>query len=115
MLIEEAIPIALRPLCNLDHQLAVDIAGYHAMLGQLDQGLEILEEVVAAEPTSPILLSLIAETYEDLGERDRALEWIDRSFDAGIQPSRFEGRPTLGKLIADERYAALVEKYAGAS
>lgn len=85
------------------------------MLGQLDQGLEILEEVVALKPTSPILLSLIAETFEDLGDRHRALEWVERAFDAEIEPSRFEDRPTLGNLVADERYTALVEKYAGAN
>lgn len=98
-----------------DLQLAIGIAGYHAMLGQLDQGLEILEEVVALKPTSPILLSLIAETFEDLGDRHRALEWVERAFDAEIEPSRFEDRPTLGNLVADERYTALVEKYAGAN
>ncbi len=90
--------------------LAIDVAGYHAMLGQSDQGIEVLEGVVATKPTSPILLSLIAETFEDLDDRNRALEWVERSFAAGIEPSRFEDRPTLGNLVADERYAALVEK-----
>jgi serine/threonine-protein kinase len=98
-----------------DLELAVSIAGYHAMLGQHDQGMGVLDEVVAAGPSSPILMSLIAETYEDLGDRERAIEWVERSFNAGVQPSRFEGRPTLGKLVADERYVALAKKHTVAS
>jgi tetratricopeptide (TPR) repeat protein len=97
-----------------DVDLATDVAGYHAMLGETEAGLELLDRVAAARPTSPLLISRIAETYSDLGERDRALKWVDRAFAAGEPRSRFEDRPTLSRLIADERYQALVEKYFGA-
>jgi hypothetical protein len=52
----------------------------------------------------------IAGTWEDLGERDRALEWVGRAFDRGVLPSRFENRPLLRGLVADERYRALVRE-----
>ena len=85
------------------------------MLGEQERGLEILDPVAAAEPTNPMIIPLIAETFEDLGDRERALDWVSRSFDAGVSPVRFEGRPTLGKLIADKRYQALASKHTGAS
>jgi tetratricopeptide (TPR) repeat protein/TolB-like protein len=97
-----------------DTDLATDVAGYHAMLGETQAGLELLDAVAATAPESPLLISKIAETYSDLGERDRALEWVDRAFAAGEPRSRFEDRPTMSRLIADERYQALVEKYFGA-
>jgi serine/threonine protein kinase/tetratricopeptide (TPR) repeat protein len=98
-----------------NHQHTILLAGYHAMLGQQQEGLEILEEVIQADPTYPLYFSLIAETFEDLGERERSLEWVERAFAAGEPQSRFEGRPTLRKLVADERYQALVDIHFGAS
>ena len=84
------------------------------MLGETQAGLELLDAVAATAPEGPLLISKIAETYSDLGERDRALDWVDRAFAAGEPRSRFEDRPTMSRLIADERYQALVEKYFGA-
>jgi tetratricopeptide (TPR) repeat protein/tRNA A-37 threonylcarbamoyl transferase component Bud32/TolB-like protein len=98
-----------------DLQLAATLAGYYAMLDERERGLGLLESVVATDPTSPMILSLVAEVFEDLGDRERALEWVARSFDSGVSPIRFEGRPTLSKLVADERYQALVSKETGAS
>ena len=93
-----------------DLNLAILLAGYHASLGEQGRGLEILDEVAAAGPTNPMTIAMIAEAFEDLGDRDRALDWVSRLFDAGVAPERFEGRPTLSRLIADERYQALVSK-----
>ena len=59
--------------CRRDnHQHAILIAGYHAMLGEQELGLEILQTVIDAEPVNPLHFSLIAEASEDLGVRDRA-------------------------------------------
>jgi serine/threonine protein kinase/tetratricopeptide (TPR) repeat protein len=97
-----------------DLSLRADIADYYAMLGETSRGRDIIEQVVVADPSNPQLIAWIAEVFEDLGEREQALEWVGRSFAAGIPPSKFEGRPTLRGLVADERYQALVEQYFGA-
>jgi len=98
-----------------DFTLAAVLAGYHAMVGEDQRGRELLDPVAAAEPTNPMIVPLIAETYEDLGERELALEWVSRSFDAGLPPSRFQDRPTLSRLVADERFRELVARHEGAS
>ncbi len=97
-----------------DLELATTLAGYYAMLGEQRRGLEILDAVVAAGPTNPMIIPMIAEAFEDLGDRERALDWVSRSFDAEVPPERFEGRPTLSKLIADKRYQALAARNTGA-
>jgi hypothetical protein len=80
------------------------------MLDLRERGYELVEQAVAEQPQNPQLIAQIAENFEDLGDRERALEWIDRSFEAGISPERFEGRPTLRELLADERYQLLVQE-----
>jgi tetratricopeptide (TPR) repeat protein len=93
-----------------DPQLLTDLAGYDGMLGQRAEGLALLERVVKQNPTEQDLIAQVAETFEDLGDRSRALRWVARSFEAGESPSRFEGRPTLRALVADEAYRKVAAK-----
>ncbi len=65
---------------------------------------------MSGHTVDPQLMAQIAETFEDVGDRENALEWVARSFAMGISPSRFEIRPTLRELVADERYQQLVEE-----
>lgn len=87
-----------------------ELAGYYAMLDQTEHGLELLDRVVNLHTVEPQLMAQIAETFEDLGDRERALGWVARAFAMGIEPSRFEIRPTLRELVADERYQELVKE-----
>ena len=93
-----------------DARVLADLASYYAMLGQRERGLERIEQALAEEPKESQLIALVAETFEDLGDRNRALDWVARAFEAGVSPSRFEGRPTLRGLVADERYRRLAEE-----
>lgn len=85
------------------------LAGLNALIGEQDRGIELMDQAVAADPQNPIIIGNIAGTWEDLGERDRALEWVERAFAHGVLPSRFENRPLLRGLVADERYRELVD------
>jgi tetratricopeptide (TPR) repeat protein len=93
-----------------DWWVLTDLAGYYAMLDDREKGLKLIDQVVAEEQQEPQLIAHIAETLEDLDDRERALVWVARAFDAGITPSRFENRPTLRELVADERYQQLVQE-----
>lgn len=91
-------------------ELLCHLAGYHALVGDRDEGMRLIHRAIATEPQDPHVIGNIAGTWEDLGERDLALEWVGRAFAAGVLPSRFENRPLLRGLVADERYATLVER-----
>ena len=95
-----------------DAYVLCDIAGYHASLGERDLGFEAVESAAAAELTDPLLMVSIAETFEDLDDRERALEWVGRAFTAGVSPSEFGDNPTLRDLVADERYRSLTDSAA---
>ncbi len=93
-----------------DLAVATDLADYHAMLGERERGLQIIDTVITANPTDPGLVADIAECLWDLEDHDRALEWVRKAFAAGVQRRRFEKRPTLHELVVDPRYRSLVEE-----
>ena len=54
------------------------------------------------------LMYFLAETYERLGDRERALFWIGRSLRAGFSLRIIEDYPDFDALRADPRFADLV-------
>jgi len=92
-----------------DLHIPCDMAGYHAALEEWDAGILELEKVVAKDPTDPVLTQTVAWTFEDLGDRALALEWVERSFKIGVSPDVFENNPTLRDLVADPLYLKLVQ------
>ncbi len=92
-----------------DAEILSRLAGYHALLGERENGIALLERAIATDPQNPTVIGIIAGTWEDLGKRDLALEWVERAFERGVLPSRFENRPLLRGLVADERYQTLSE------
>jgi eukaryotic-like serine/threonine-protein kinase len=92
-----------------DPALLCRLADYYAATGERAKGMETLAAAIAAKPVEPPTMASVAAAYEDLGERERALEWVGRAFDKGVQRNEFENQPALRALIADERYRKLVD------
>ncbi len=55
-----------------------------------------------------------ASVYERLGDRKRALHWIDKALENGYSLSEIEHQPDLRQLVQDEHFQNLVEKYTDA-
>jgi hypothetical protein len=53
------------------------------------------------------VLATLATTYEELGDRAAALNWLGRAIDAGYSIKRVERSPWLKDLRADPRYTPL--------
>ena len=53
------------------------------------------------------VLSTIATTYEELGDRSKALEWLAQAIKAGQSLKSIERSPWLKDLRGDERYQRL--------
>lgn len=90
-----------------DSELLSDLAGYHAEIDNDDRSRAYLQKAIDLRPSDPAVLATIGETFEDLGDRDRALVWIGQAFSSGVKSTRFDNRPTLNSLIADPGYQAL--------
>ena len=52
----------------------------------------------------------IAEGYEDLGQRELAMEWLAQALDNGLTVDWIERRPSFNSLRSDVRYRELVEQ-----
>jgi len=91
-----------------DVETLSDTAGYYAMLGDGDSSREHLDRAIQLNPDEPGVIANIAEVFEDLGDRDRALEWVERALSAGVPASRFENRPAMMNLVSDSRYEELL-------
>ena len=89
-----------------DVRLLVDLAGYDGVLGNRRRGRALLERAVAEAPSDPETMGLIGESFEDLGEREKALEWIGKALDAGLNRDWVAQSPALNNLRADPRFAA---------
>jgi len=87
-----------------DASLLADTAGSYAMLGETARGLELAERAAAQTVHDPVIMGAVAEAFEDLGERERALAWIAKARDNGLPEIWVERRPSLHQLRADPRY-----------
>ena len=107
-----AVELAEKEHVSSPHDLwvAVDLADYYAMLGDRARGRQLVGQVVTQGPSEPQLIAQVAEVFEDLGERERALEWVARALRSGVPSSRFENRPNLRELVADPRFREFVEQ-----
>ncbi len=98
-----------------DARLLSRLADYYVMVDRREEAHAMLEETIRLDPRDPTVHANIGETFEDLGDRDRALEWIGRALEGGILPQYFEKRPMLRELSADPRYRQLLERRAAAT
>ncbi len=95
-----------------DAELLSRLANYYVMVDRPQEARALLEQIIQLDSHDPIVYANIGETFEDLGERDRALEWIARALDGGILPQYFEKRPMLRDLSADPQYRQLLQRRA---
>jgi len=96
-----------------DPDLLGQLADSHAVLALLTEGSEQQEHrsrafkllaIAGPQAKSPSLLASIATTYEELGDRAQALEWLAHAIKAGQSVKSIERSPWLKDLRGDERY-----------
>jgi len=89
-----------------------DHAAFRAILGPRETAFAILADLETNYPEldSSIMFS-IASTYEDLGDRDRALDWLEKAVALDLSFKKVDHYPVLKNLRSHPRYLALRVKY----
>jgi serine/threonine-protein kinase len=90
-----------------DAALLVALADCHGMRDQKDEARRLAAQALGVPGVNVPLLFEAGMVYEDLGDRDQALELIARALRGGYPISDVELHPGLRGLRADPRFEAL--------
>jgi tetratricopeptide (TPR) repeat protein len=90
--------------------LLAQLADSYAMVGRSREAREAAAALERLEPQDAAVLLTLAGAYEQLGDRDAALKWLEKALAAGYQRERIERSPSLAELRKDARYVRLIAK-----
>jgi tetratricopeptide (TPR) repeat protein len=75
------------------------------------QAIAATQRALARAPNDPSVLSNAGETYENLGDRARALDFVTRSLDHGKTLDQLDHNPGLRRLLADPGFRAKLARH----
>ena len=78
------------------------------MTGQKEKAVALLKTSLSGSDVGAEESYRAASIYEQLGDRAKALEWLDKSLKQGYSVTEMENDPTLGALRNDLRYKKLL-------
>jgi tetratricopeptide (TPR) repeat protein/TolB-like protein len=87
-----------------DPNLLARLAQYYAIQGKRSEPLELLRTALAQAPTDVSVLISAAITYETLGFREEALQWVRKSLELGYPRLEVEQTPDFDELRKDRRF-----------
>jgi eukaryotic-like serine/threonine-protein kinase len=87
-----------------DPAVLADLAAYDAELGRKDEARALLLRALAATPDEPGVMFQAGVTYERLGDRAHALEWIGKALAHGYPRAEVARAPDLDALRADPAF-----------
>ncbi len=90
-------------------EILADLADCYAMLGRHDQARAVASEAAKFGNGDVEIAKSLAGTYETIGERAFALNWITKALTLGEPPEAIERAPSFEKLRSDPRYRPLVK------
>lgn len=97
---------------NLRDQLTlVCLAAYYTRLDMQNKALRLIEDVEKMNPTNLDIIFDIGNIYEQLGERETALIWMEKAIKNNYKLAKFTNNPELKDLIADERFKKIIDEY----
>jgi tetratricopeptide (TPR) repeat protein/TolB-like protein len=92
--------------------LMADNASFCSILGSSEKSLAILAELEARQDELDAQTMFnMASTYEELGDRDKALDWLETAASMDLSFKKVDHYPVLRNLRSHPRYIALREKY----
>jgi TolB-like protein/DNA-binding winged helix-turn-helix (wHTH) protein/Flp pilus assembly protein TadD len=93
------------------HSAAFDsnLAYAYATSGRKDEALRILENLQARHDKDPTADANIALVYSGLGDNDSTISWLEKAYEARVNPSILL-RPAFDPVRSDARFQALLRR-----
>lgn len=95
-----------------DAGLLIDLASFHAELGNEQKAEEMLNRAISLQPGDVMTQSKIGGVLEHLGDREGALEWFGKAIENGypVEEIYKSPNPDIQALSADPAFQEMVEK-----
>lgn len=90
-------------------ELLCDLGGYYAQIGKKDTALSLTEQALVLAPDDVEVAFGAAETYEQLGQRAKALTWIEKALEGGYPLAQIERAPGLRQLRTDPQFRSMIK------
>ena len=101
---------AQRKINPQDSKLMEELALCDSMLGRPAPAIALMRQARSLAPTDPELMFRTAEVYEQSADRASALDWLDKSVQAGYSVADIQNDPTFQGARDDPRYKQIVSK-----
>ncbi len=93
-----------------DITLLLSLAAYSLDLDTVEKAQEYLGQALALKPSDLNNMMRIGTIYERLGERTKAIEWIEKAVKAGYPLEEIYSTPILKDLRRDKRFSHMSQK-----
>jgi serine/threonine protein kinase/tetratricopeptide (TPR) repeat protein len=91
-----------------DALLVAYLAQYHAMRGEQKPALDKIAAALRLQPKNPDVQLVSAIVYQQLGNKSRALNALEKAVSLGITPETLRDTPNFGALSDNPRFLALI-------
>jgi len=88
--------------------IRASLARYQAMLGERKPALVALQRALETSPNDPQVRFEAALVYNQFGETDRALGWLEKAVAVGYSPTTIRDTPNFHSLRGDPRFQAIL-------
>ena len=85
------------------------LATYHAMIGEDERARRCIERALELAPEDEHVMLDASATYEHLGQREVALQWMGKALARGHPPAYVERDPAFRNLLTDPRYQQILQ------
>jgi len=91
-------------------QILASLADSYSVLGQRSKALEAIAAIERLEAHDPGTLFTVANAFEQMGDRDHALQWMGRAVAAGYSRADIDRSPWLTAFRKDKRFDQSMKK-----
>ena len=88
--------------------LLAQLADSYSMVKREREARDTVAAVERLRPDEASVLFTLAVVWEQLGDRDQALAWLEKAIAAGYTRERIERSPSLSELRKDRRFSGLL-------
>lgn len=90
-----------------DPKVLSHLAECYVTVGERSKALLLVQQALTLAPDNIEIMVRAGFVYEQLGERDAALEWIGKALKHGFPIAHIKSLPDLQQLLADPRFEGL--------